>query len=296
MAKAWTAAKRGRRIHPLTVLNYLLLLGLFVITLYPFWYVVVMALSSSSSVTSYKVLFLPENFTLSNIQYVISTPDFFQIYANTGFVVIVGTLCSLLATLLLSYGLTQNVLGIRVVRLLVLFTMLFSGGMIPTYLIVRETGLLNNLWSLILPGLVSPFNTFRLVNALKSLPPSLSESAELDGAGTLRILFRIILPLSLPTMATLLLFYAVAYWNKYFSAILYVPKRENWVLQVLLRQILINDDQGSVGGGTTDTLVAQMGVTLKMATVVTAVIPIMLVYPFVQKYFIKGVMVGAVKE
>ena len=97
-------------------------------------------------------------------------------------------------------------------------------------------------------------------------------------------------------MATLLLFYAVAYWNKYFSAILYVPKRENWVLQVLLRQILINDDQGSVGGGTTDTLVAQMGVTLKMATVVTAVIPIMLVYPFVQKYFIKGVMVGAVKE
>ncbi|HIU30937.1 MAG TPA: carbohydrate ABC transporter permease [Candidatus Caccousia avistercoris] len=210
--------------------------------------------------------------------------------------VIVGTLCSLLATLLLSYGLTQNVLGIRVVRLLVLFTMLFSGGMIPTYLIVRETGLLNNLWSLILPGLVSPFNTFLLVNALKSLPPSLSESAELDGAGTLRILFRIILPLSLPTMATLLLFYAVAYWNKYFSAILYVPKRENWVLQVLLRQILINDDQGSVGGGTTDTLVAQMGVTLKMATVVTAVIPIMLVYPFVQKYFIKGVMVGAVKE
>ena len=137
MAKAWTAAKRGRRIHPLTVLNYLLLLGLFVITLYPFWYVVVMALSSSSSVTSYKVLFLPENFTLSNIQYVISTPDFFQIYANTGFVVIVGTLCSLLATLLLSYGLTQNVLGIRVVRLLVLFTMLFSAAMIPTYLIVR---------------------------------------------------------------------------------------------------------------------------------------------------------------
>lgn len=284
-----------RKVSVFTVLNYLVLILLFVITLYPFWYVFVLALSSGDRAAGYELLLFPNGFTLSNIQYVLSTADFFHIYANTGFLVVVGTLCSLLTTTLLTYGMSQVVFGIRAVRMFVLFTMLFGGGMIPTYLVVRNTGLINNLWSLIIPAMISPFNVFLMVNAFKAIPDSLSESAYMDGAGVVQTLWYILLPLIKPTLATLTLFYAVGYWNTYFTAILYTPKRQNWTLQILLRQVLLENDVNSVGGSV-DIAISRLSTNIRMATVVVAVVPIMLVYPFLQKYFTSGVMVGAVKE
>lgn len=277
------------------VINYALLALLFFITLYPFWYVMMLAFSSGDRASGYELIFWPVDFTLANVRYVLSTPDFFHIYGNTAFVVVVGTLLSLVATVLLAYGLSQKVFGIRVVRMIVLFTMLFNGGMIPTYLVVRGTGLMNNLWALILPAMISPFNVFLMVNAFKAIPDSLSESAYLDGAGIVKTLVYVLTPLMKPTIATLLLFYAVAYWNTYFSAVIYTPKRSRWTLQVLLRQILINNDQNGVGGAV-DSAIASLSTNLKMATVFVSIVPIMLVYPFLQKYFTSGVMVGAVKE
>lgn len=277
------------------VINYALLALLFFITLYPFWYVMMLAFSSGDRASGYELIFWPVDFTLANVRYVLSTPDFFHIYGNTAFVVVAGTLLSLVATVLLAYGLSQKVFGIRAVRMIVLFTMLFNGGMIPTYLVVRGTGLMNNLWALILPAMISPFNVFLMVNAFKAIPDSLSESAYLDGAGIVKTLVYVLTPLMKPTIATLLLFYAVAYWNTYFSAVIYTPKRSRWTLQVLLRQILINNDQNGVGGAV-DSAIASLSTNLKMATVFVSIVPIMLVYPFLQKYFTSGVMVGAVKE
>lgn len=288
------AAKKRFYLHPMKILKWIILTALFLITLYPFWWIIMMSFSSGDLVTGYQLMLVPKGFTLDNLKYILSTADFFHIYANTAFVVIVGTGISLILTLLLSYGLSQQIPGRKAIRMMVLFTMLFHGGMIPTYIVVRNTGLLNSLWALIIPVAISPFNTFLLINALKTIPPSLSESAQLDGAGELTILFRVILPLAVPTLATLLLFYAVGYWNTYLSALIYLPRRENWVLQVLLRQILVQSSGEGVGSA--DDIASQMGTTLKMATVLTAVVPIMVIYPFLQKYFIKGVMVGAIKE
>lgn len=285
----------AKKFSVFSVINLIILGVLFFVTLYPFWYVMMLAFSSGDRASGYELIFLPVDFTFVNVKYVLSTPDFFGIYVNTIFVVVVGTILSLVATALLAYGLSQKIFGIRVVRMVVMFTMLFSGGMIPTYLTVRDTGLLNSLWALIIPAMISPFNVFLMVNAFKEIPDSLSESAYIDGAGVVKTLIFILLPLMKATLATLCLFYAVAYWNTYLSAILYTPKRENWTLQVLLRQILINNDQNGVGTGG-DNMMSQLSTNVKMATIFVSIVPIMLIYPFLQKYFTSGVMVGAVKE
>lgn len=286
--------KQQYKLHPMTILNYLLLFILFILTLYPFWYVAVIAFDAGVLGSSYQLSLWPQRFTLENLKHVFITPDILRIYGNTIYVVAIGTMLSIITSIMLAYGLTQKLIGIRVVRGIILFTMLFSGGMIPTYLVVSGIGLINNLWSLILPAMVSPFNVFILISALKTIPSSMEESAQLDGAGVLTILFRILLPLCLPTIATITLFYAVAYWNNYFTAMLYMKERDGWTLQVLLRQILMHD-RNTVGDASGDN-VSLLSTGRIMATVLATIMPIMVVYPFVQKYFTKGVMVGAIKE
>lgn len=199
--------RRSKKISIFSIFNYIFLGLLFFITLYPFWYVMMLAFSSGNKIGGYELIFWPVDFTLKNISYVLSTPDFFRIYVNTAFVVVIGTLLSVITTLLLSFGLSQKVFGIRIIRIFVLFTMLFSGGIIPTYLVVRNTGLMNSLWALILPAMISPFNVFLMVNAFKAIPKSLSESAYIDGAGVIKTLVHILTPLMKPTIATVLLFY-----------------------------------------------------------------------------------------
>lgn len=288
-------APRKKRWTLAYALNLLVLLLLAIVTFYPFWYVCMMTFSTNLDAQNVVLLLWPRNFTLDNLNYILNYNYFAQTYLNTIFVVGIGTVLSILCTILFAYPLSLRVKGTKVISYLTFFTLLFSGGMIPTFLVVKSTGLLNSLWSLIIPSIINPFNVFLMINFFRTIPATLSESAELDGAGPFKTLWYIILPVSLSGIATLTLFYAVAYWNAYFNAMIYLSDREQWTLQLLLREILISTQSGTDGGGADVSEAARFGRTLKMATVFTAIIPIMMIYPFVQKYFVKGVMVGAVK-
>jgi putative aldouronate transport system permease protein len=179
--------------------------------------------------------------------------------------------------------------------LMVLFTMLFSGGMIPTFLVVKTLGLLNSYWALILPGAISAFNLIILKNFFQQLPEGLEESAKIDGCGDLGLLFRIVLPLSLPALATFAMFYSVGHWNTFFSAILYINDSTKWPIQVLLRQIVILSQGGIGDSAQFESNFVPPSETIKMATIVVSTVPILLVYPFLQKHFAKGVLLGSIK-
>ena len=269
------------------------------VMLYPFWYVVCMALSTYEDTVGQTLLLLPANFTLEPVKYVLAGADFLHIYGNTLFVVGVGTALSLIITVMFAYPLSRKVPGTRLIQALTFFTIIFSGGTIPTFMVVKMTGLYNSLWSLILPGVMNPFNAFLMRNFFNTIPDSLDEAASIEGASCVWILVKVMLPLSLAGIATLALFYGVGYWNAYYNALLYINKRENWTLQVLLREMLVSVQPDLLGGGmsasSAEGTAAQMTEPLKMATVVVSTLPVMLIYPFVQKYFVKGVMVGAVK-
>ena len=198
-------------------------------------------------------------------------------------------------TSLMAYSLSHKHLpGRNLVILMVLFTMLFSGGMIPTYFVVKSTGLLNSLAALIIPSAISAFNLIILKNFFQSIPEELKESARIDGSHELGLLFKIVMPLSLPALATFALFYAVGIWNQYFNAILYLTDASKYPVQVILRQVIILT-QGTIGDTSEIEAVTYYGNSIKMAVIVIATVPIMIVYPFLQKHFAKGVLLGSVK-
>ena len=285
-----------KKITFASALNAVLLFILGLIMLYPFWYVISYSLSTYQDVVKVDFLWHPVNFTLDNIRFILETSDFLGIYRNTLFVVVVGTVLSLISTLLFSYALSRDVPGHKWISRFTFFTLIFSGGMVPTFLVVRGTGLLNSLWALILPRLVDPFNAFLMRNFFRGIPRELDESAHMDGAGPWRTLMSIILPLALPGIATICLFYAVGYWNQFFDAVLYTSNRPQWTLQVLLKELLVNSETDAVGGtSSSDQFGAALSTSVKMASVVVTIVPILLVYPFLQKYFVKGTLVGAVK-
>ena len=218
---------------------FLILLG--VSMLYPFWYIMVVSLSTYTAILDKTLLLYPIKVTFDAYEYVFTSLDFINIARNTFFVVAVGTTLSLLVTIFFAYGLAKKVPGYSFITYLIFFTILFGGGMIPTYLVVRASGLLNSLWSLIIPKLASAFYILLLRNFFMTVPQSLEESANIDGASTLTILFRIILPVAMPGIATIALFYGVGYWNSFFDAVLYITSRSKWILQVLLREMIVNN-------------------------------------------------------
>lgn len=220
-------------------------------------------------------------------------------YLSTTYVVLLGTFLSLLVTSMMAYPLSHKELkGWKYIMVFVFVTMLFSGGMIPTYLIVKASGIINTYWAIIIPNIVSAWNLILLRNFFSTIPPSLEESAMVEGAGEVKILFRVILPLSKPALATIGLFYAVWYWNDFYNALLYINDSNKWTLQLFLRQILVDATPSMLND--TSSLDAWMGAPppveqVKMATIIAATVPILLVYPFIQKYFVKGIMVGSIK-
>lgn len=210
------------------------------------------------------------------------------------YITVIGTFINLLFTSLMAYPLSRRYLrGRQPILLGVLFTMLFSGGMIPTYFVVKSLHLTDTLWSLMLPTAISAFNLIVLKNFFQAIPDELEDAAKIDGCNDVSVLFRIVLPLSMPAMATFSLFYAVAHWNSFFSAVIYINDSEKWPVQVWLREIVILA-QSRIG----DTSIEETEIqplTIRMAVIVFSTIPIMLVYPFLQKHFAKGVMLGSVK-
>lgn len=238
--------------------------------------------------------FFPSRLTLDAYRMVMNYRYIWTGYGNTLYITIFGSALSLIVLVLTGYPLSKKDLkGRNVYMTLWIITMFFSGGMIPNYFLIRTLGLLNNRWSLILPGLVSCYNLILMKNYIQGLPGSLEEAALIDGANDLVVLVRIVLPLSAPILATLGLFTAVGYWNSYFNAIMYMTKRANWPLQLVLRELLF---ESAVNEMTAMDERVSTPFLLKMASIVVATVPIMCIYPFLQKYFMTGLALGGVKE
>lgn len=259
-----------------------------VTTLLPFIYVF------SSSLSDVPGL-IPRGFTFDAYRYIFSTSVFMRSMGVSVYITVVGTLISLLFTSLMAYSLADKSLpGRNFFILMVVFTMLFGGGMIPTYFVVRSTGMLNSIWSLIIPSAISAFNLIVLKNFFQGLPEELKESARIDGCHELGIAFRIVLPLSLPAMASFGLFYAVGRWNTYLNALLYIQDSEKWPIQVLLRQVIYSVSSMGDSGDFQEQKIA-ISSSVKNAVIIVSTVPILSIYPFLQKYFAKGVLVGSVK-
>lgn len=275
---------------------YILLTLLGFIMLYPMWYVLCVSFSDHVALSGKGMVFWPVAFNLDAYKYVLGTPDLINIYGNTLYVMVFGVLLSMTLTICAAYGLARKPKGYKIATYFFLIPMLFSGGTIPAYLNMRSFGLLNNLWSLILCAAFSTYNCFILRNFFASIPESLMESAEIEGAGPLTVLVQIVLPLSMAGIATIALFYGVGYWNMYFSALIYCNKRVNWVLQVFLKEVLISSS-ADIMGGASDAMAGMKtsSRTVQMAVVFISVVPVLCIYPFIQRYFVKGVMVGAIK-
>ncbi|MBR4908925.1 MAG: carbohydrate ABC transporter permease [Acidaminococcaceae bacterium] len=238
--------------------------------------------------------FFPSRLTLDAYRMVTNYRYIWTGYGNTLYITFFGSILSLVVLVLTGYPLSKKDLkGRNVYMTLWIITMFFSGGMIPNYFLIRTLGLLNNRWSLILPGLVSCYNLILMKNYIQGLPGSLEEAALIDGANDLVVLVRIVLPLSAPILATLGLFTAVGYWNSYFNAIMYMTKRANWPLQLVLRELLF---ESAVNEMTAMDERVSTPFLLKMASIVVATVPIMCIYPFLQKYFMTGLALGGVKE
>ena len=291
------AIRRSRGELVFTAFNYTFFTLLCLIMLYPFWHVVMMSFSSVEATAKGGIFLWPKGFNLDTYSKVFKDPSIWSGYLTTISVTVIGTIFGTLFTATTAYALSKKRLPFgRVMSLLVLFTMLFSGGMIPGYLLMKDLHLIDNRLSLILPGLISAYNVIIMKSNFQSIPESLEESAKLDGANDVTIFWKIIMPLSKATVATIALFTAVGYWNDYFSSVLYINSKDKWALQAVLRYMLTNTNQAMQAAGVT--VVANVNVTaatIKAASVVVATVPILCVYPFVQKYFVKGVMIGGVK-
>lgn len=278
--------------------NILILFLLMIVTVYPLLYVLFASLSNPASFALHKgILLWPQKFSLLAYKAVCDNPMIGRGYLNTLIIVVGGTAINLLMTSLGAYVLSRpNLPYKRFMNLFVMFTMFFSGGLIPSFLVVSGMGLLDSYWAILLPGAISTYNMIVMRTSFETLPISLEESALIDGANELTVLVRIVLPLSAPVVAVMLLFYGVGHWNSWFSAMIYLRTRIKYPLQLILREILVENDLNNmtVDVGSLDK--EPIGETIKYATIVVATLPILCIYPFLQKYFTKGIMIGAVKE
>lgn len=280
-----------------TLINTLLMLFITLITIYPMYYVLMVSLSDSNQIAANSSLLLkPLGFTLDAYKAVVKNPGIVSGYRNTLIILVGGLLVNLTLTSIGAYFFSRkNVKLQKPLWLFVLFTMYFSGGTIPFYFTVLDLGLKNSLWALILPTAITTFNLIVLKNAFESIPESLEESVKLDGGGHFVMLFRIILPLSKSAMAVMVMYYAVGHWNSWFNAMLFIDERELFPLQLILREILIIGDTQSMMDSVATVDTVSLSQSLKYAVIIVSTVPILLVYPFMQKYFVKGVMIGSVK-
>ncbi|AYB43009.1 carbohydrate ABC transporter permease [Paenibacillus lautus] len=291
------ANKRSAGEITFICLNALILTGLCFVTLYPFVYVAFASFSDPASLAQHRgLLFAPLDINFGAYKAVFNNPMITTGYRNTLIYVVAGTAINLVATAIGAYVLSRRNLYFKnVLMMLIVITMFFGGGLIPTYLLINNLGMLNTIWAMLIPGMIGTFNMIIMRTAFQSVPISLEESAKIDGANDLIILFRIIIPLSMPVIAVMILWYAVGHWNSYFGALIYLRDRELFPLQLVLREILITNTTDSM---MTEASGDRMAIadTIKYATIIVSTLPILLLYPFLQKYFVKGVLIGAIKE
>lgn len=282
--------------YAFSIINGIIMALLMIITAYPMYYVVIASITEPAEVMANTgVMLLPGKISFTSYKLLLEYPMMFVSYKNTFIYVIVGTAISLTLTTLGGYSLSRTeVPGVKQIMMLVTFTMFFSGGLIPKYLLVQNLNMLDTIWAIVLPGALSTMNMIIMRTSFMGIPKSLEESARLDGAGDFRILWSIMLPLSTAILAVMTLFYAVGYWNDFFNPMIYLKTRNKFPLQLLLREILVSNstDELTAGVGDDKSLISQV---IKYSTIVVSTVPILCVYPFLQKFFTKGVMIGAVK-
>jgi len=278
------------------IFNILIMAVMIIICLYPFWYCVTCSLSKDIVGQTHTLMLLPKGFSINAYKEVLVRADILNGYKITIFVVVVGTVINLVATTIAAFLLTRRNFAIRgFLTWMMLITMYFGGGMIPTYVVYTQVlGLEDSLLSLILPGAVSVYNMIVMRTNFDAIPRSLEESVKVDGGNDMHVLWHIIIPLSKAVISVMVLFYGVGHWNAWFNAMLYLRDNSKAPLQLVLRHLLIVSS-GSQGAGAGAGDSAGLAENLKFANIIVATVPILLVYPFIQKYFVKGVMIGAVK-
>ena len=290
----------GRSSTAFNIFNIVLMCVMMLLVLYPIYYMMIVSVSNSTAVMTGQVRFLPVGCHLDVYRQFLTDPYFLTTYRNTAIITIMGTTINIFMSTLCAYPLSRrDFYGGKVITGFVTFTMFFSGGMIPTYLLVNKLGLLNTYWSVVLPGAINVFNMIIMRTSFQGLPVELNESAYIDGANDLQILWKIVLPLSKPILATMVLFYAVALWNGYVHAMLYFTDKNMYPIQLYVRSLVLS--------GMTEMTSLSMELTtgadafnvaqrsIQYGVIIAATLPILLIYPFISKYFEKGVMIGSLK-
>ncbi len=285
--------KYKRRSSWFSVLNIAFMLLVIFLTLSPFLNIVAKSFSDKKHLALNNITFYPKGFNVETYKIIMSDKMFWVNYRNTVFYTVFGTLICLVMTTLLAYPLSvPRLKGKNILTAFVVFTMFFNGGMIPNYLLVRSLGMLNTVWAILIPGAISTFNVLIMRTFFESIPRELEEAAMVDGMSTFGILLKIILPLSKPILATMMLFYAVGAWNSWFGAFLYLSDAKLYPVTIFLRNIIAG--AMSASGTDADSLGA-VSANIKTVTIVLTSVPILCVYPFLQRYFIKGMLIGSVK-
>ncbi len=286
----------GERVFE--ILNNLFMVLIIVVMIYPLLNVIFSSFSNYYELMRFKgILLWPIGFNVESYKEVFKNPLLLSGFKNTFFVVGVGTSLNMFLTILGAYALSKSDLMFRKpIMLFIIFTMYFSGGMIPLYLVVKNLGLIDSLFAVILPNAITTYNMILLRNGFMNVPKSLEESAKIDGANEFTILFRIVVPLSMSTIAVIILYYAVAHWNSWFNASIYLRSQEKYPLQLILRMILMDGDTSSMTSNANAADRLAISETLKYTVITVTTVPILCVYPFLQRYFVTGVMTGSVKE
>jgi putative aldouronate transport system permease protein len=277
---------------------YVLAAIILCLVMYPLILVISASFSNPLQVIDGHVWLLPKGWTLEPYQRVFENPSIWTGYANTIFYAVAGTAINIAMTILAAYPLSRRDLpGRNIIMFLITFTMFFSGGLIPTYLLVKDLGMVNTIWALLIPGAIATYNLIVMRSFfLTSIPFELQESAWMDGCSNWKLLLRIVLPLSKPIIAVMLLFYGVGHWNAYFNAMIYLRDRELFPLQLIIREILIlnqSEDMGLEGVGMSERVL--MAESIKYSVIIVSSLPVLMIYPFIQRYFVKGLLIGSIK-
>lgn len=277
---------------------YVILSVVAIIVIYPLLYVLSASFSDPSSILKGEIWLLPKGFTFDSYIKVFQNEKILIGYRNTIFYTVFGVLINLFLSIMIAYPLSRkDFVGRHLITIFLVFTMFFSGGMIPTYLLIKDLGMLNTIWAVLIPGAVSVYNVIIIRTFFQSIPEELRESSEIDGCSTMQYLIRILLPLSKPIIAVMVLFYGVSHWNAFFDALIYLTDQNKFPLQLFLRDMLIKEDMGDMAQVTDDTMARYLMQIegIKYSVVIVASLPMLVLYPFLQKYFVKGVMIGALK-
>ncbi len=286
--------RKLNRMNLMDVIIYIILFLVACVCVIPFLYVISVSLTDPDVYVAYKLTLIPKKISFDSYQYLLRAGSFVNSLKNTVFITIVGTFTGLLITFTFAYGISKKTLpGRKFFNIFVIITMLFNAGIIPNYMLIKNLGLINNHWSLILSMMTGAWDVIVVRTFMANIPEELEEAAMVDGYNDIQIFFRIIIPLSLPCLASYALIFAVLHWNTYFNSMLYISDPNKWTLQVLVKSLIVDSSQDAAGSYGDGKIVPIE--TIRYAAVVLSMLPILAVYPFLQKYFVSGMTVGAVK-